>query len=400
MQMTCACLQLYQVALKDNRTIMRLAANMHHKLSMRDLAHATIQDTMEAMQASECVVLLRWLSSADTLSKGKQGEAEEDISKMKLRKFSLLDGRLEEDVVQWNDAVIEQSLLRGMLVNVTSQRMLNALGYKRLHKLSAISGSKKLQSQVERDPDELFLGPTMCCPLFTGLDRGQVFGAIQIRRRNRAALFAESDEQKFRYFCQHASSAFRRTFERERLVDMIEKHEDNAARNGALCGFLEKIHDSTDIAAIRRHIVSASKALALCSAVNFYTVEKDQTDAAGHQEVVSTPDAQVAQHFETEIRMGSENHVKKFSLDLGIPGEVRRQGGYVIVNNPADSAFFDKEIDDPGDGGSCRNALGVPVYSRTGTEEVVAVVVLFNAFAKSEHGLGDRNFDQEDTGKF
>ena len=68
---------------------------------------------------------------------------------MKLRKFSLLDGRLEEDVVQWNDAVIEQSLLRGMMVNVTSQRMLNALGYKRLHKLSAISGCKRLQSQVE-----------------------------------------------------------------------------------------------------------------------------------------------------------------------------------------------------------------------------------------------------------
>lgn len=45
--------------------------------------------------------------------------------------------------------MLEQSLLRGMMVNVTSQRMLNALAYKRLHKLSAISGCKKLQSQVQ-----------------------------------------------------------------------------------------------------------------------------------------------------------------------------------------------------------------------------------------------------------
>ena len=53
------------------------------------------------------------------------------------------------NVGQWHDTVLEQSLLRGMMVNVTSQRMLNALGYKRLHKLSAISGCNKLQYQVD-----------------------------------------------------------------------------------------------------------------------------------------------------------------------------------------------------------------------------------------------------------
>jgi hypothetical protein len=53
-------------------------------------------------------------------------------------------------------------------------------------RLSAISGNKALNSQIDRDPDELLLGPIMCCPLFTGLDRGQVFGAILIKRLNKA----------------------------------------------------------------------------------------------------------------------------------------------------------------------------------------------------------------------
>ena len=58
------------------------------------------------------------------------------MRKVRLRKFSLLEGQLEDDVVQWDDAVIEQSLIKGLMVNVTSQRMLNALGYKRLHKMA------------------------------------------------------------------------------------------------------------------------------------------------------------------------------------------------------------------------------------------------------------------------
>jgi hypothetical protein len=43
-----------------------------------------------------------------------------------------------------------------------------------------------LNSQIDRDPDELLLGPIMCCPLFSGLDRGQVFGAVLIKRLNKA----------------------------------------------------------------------------------------------------------------------------------------------------------------------------------------------------------------------
>lgn len=49
-------------------------------------------------------------------------------------------------------------------------------------------------------------------------------------------------------------------------MDMIEKHEDSQARNAALCTFLSKIQDSSDLPVIRNHIISASKALAMCSA--------------------------------------------------------------------------------------------------------------------------------------
>ena len=165
--------------------MMRLAANMHHMLSMRDLAHATILDTMEAMQASECVVVrqfallsalhmppprrqnqcremapctcpgggegegggglggggrvgregggasrckgslrnvdddsmqvLRWIPSTSGASSTQAGAADDDIfnsgveagtSMMKLRKFSILDGRLEDDVVQVAHALL------------------------------------------------------------------------------------------------------------------------------------------------------------------------------------------------------------------------------------------------------------------------------------------------------
>jgi GAF domain-containing protein len=220
--------EIYEVALKDNRTIMRLAATMQHNNRIPDLAQATILGTLEAMQASECIVLLK----PEANERIQAFKEEEDISKVKLRKFSLFDGQLEEDIVQWDDAVIEQSILKGRMVNVTSQRMLNAIGYKRLHRscslshfpfrcalislptslplplgivcnhpfstsfaaslkkhfrLSAISGAHSLPSQLDRQPDELLLGPTMCTPLFTGLDQGQVFGAIQIRRPVKAA---------------------------------------------------------------------------------------------------------------------------------------------------------------------------------------------------------------------
>jgi hypothetical protein len=60
-----------------------------------------------------------------------------DNSELKFRKFSLLEGRLQDELVMLDDAVISQAVLQGMLVNVTSQRMLNAMGYKRLHRFWA-----------------------------------------------------------------------------------------------------------------------------------------------------------------------------------------------------------------------------------------------------------------------
>lgn len=127
--------EIYEVALKDNRSIMRLAAKMHHKSHFPELAHVTILGTMEAMQASDCIVLLKWEANGRV----QKCMEETDISKMKLRKFSLLDGRLEEDIVQWDDAVIEQSILKGMMVNITSQRMLNAINYKCLHRFLSLA---------------------------------------------------------------------------------------------------------------------------------------------------------------------------------------------------------------------------------------------------------------------
>lgn len=109
---------------------------------------------------------------------------------------------------------------------------------------------------------------------------------------------------------------------------------------------------------------------------------------------------QTEQYFVTELRMGTEKHEKKCSISLGIPGEVYRQGAPVFVNRPSDSTFFDAEVDDPGAGASCRNALGIPVFSSQNPSEVIAVVVLFNSLAKTEHGLGDRDFEEEDAGKF
>ena len=56
-----------------------------------------------------------------------------------------------------------------------------------VRRLSAISGCNSMPSQMQGNADELLLGPTMCSPLFTGLDRGRVFGAMQIRRARKAA---------------------------------------------------------------------------------------------------------------------------------------------------------------------------------------------------------------------
>lgn len=49
-------------------------------------------------------------------------------------------------------------------------------------------------------------------------------------------------------------------------MSLIEKHEDDMARNVTLTSFLGKIQDSKDLPAIRNYITAASKALAMCSA--------------------------------------------------------------------------------------------------------------------------------------
>lgn len=44
--------------------------------------------------------MLRWISNPESGSKGQHEGKEGDMSSMKLRKFAILDGRLEDDVVQ------------------------------------------------------------------------------------------------------------------------------------------------------------------------------------------------------------------------------------------------------------------------------------------------------------
>jgi len=123
--------EISEIALKENRNIMRLTSTMHHKLNIADLAHATILGTIEAMQVSECVVFIR----VDVNCHVRKN----DNSELKFRKFSLLEGRLQDELVMLDDAVISQAVLKGMLVNVTSQRMLNAMGFKRLHRFWPLS---------------------------------------------------------------------------------------------------------------------------------------------------------------------------------------------------------------------------------------------------------------------
>jgi len=210
----------------------------------------------------------------------------------------------------------------------------------------------------------------------------------------------ESEEQKFRYFCQHASSAFRRTFEHQELSSTIEKHHDDVSRNHALCEFLEKIQDTKDIESMSRNVVTASKALACCGGANLYRVEVSTEKA---DSVLNMPVDSTGMHgvnFVTQVRIGSEIHERRFTIDRGIPGEVYQSGGPVLVNTPSAAAFVDSEIDDPGDGGSCRNALGLPIFSKVEPGKVTGVLVLFNSFAKDEHGLGDRDFDDADVDRF
>ena len=123
--------EISEIALKENRNIMRLTSTMHHTLNIADLAHATILSTIEAMQVSECVVFIR----VDVNGHVRKY----DNSELKFRKFSLLEGRLQDELVMVDDAVISQAVLKGMLVNVTSQRMLNAMGFKRLHRFWPLS---------------------------------------------------------------------------------------------------------------------------------------------------------------------------------------------------------------------------------------------------------------------
>jgi hypothetical protein len=204
-------------------------------------------------------------------------------------------------------------------------------------------------------------------------------------------VFTESEEQKLRYFCQHASSALRRTFEREKLVATIEKHEDNLARHVALVDFLNKMNDSADLRDMSRYIVRASKALGQCAGANFYIVETDKKRAS---------DFSSGAHFVTQVRMGTEIHDKKLGIDKGIPGEVRRQGMSVLVNHPTASPFFDHLVDEPRDGGVCRNALGIPIYSKSEPSEVIAVLVLFNALDKTDNGWRNRDFEYEEVYRF
>lgn len=210
------------------------------------------------------------------------------------------------------------------------------------------------------------------------------------------AVFTESEEQKFRYFCQHTSSAFRRTFEREKLVAMIEKHENNIRRNAVLSTFLEKIQDSTDLPAVARQIVNAAKKIGFCAGANFYRIEKNAASEEAFLNVSVVLTDTEGEHFVTQIRMGTEIHEKRLDIGRGIPGEVRRQGLAVIVNQPSTTAFFDAEVDEPRDGGNCRNALGVPVFSKEDPSRVIAVLVLFNSLQTTEKGLSDRDFDLED----
>jgi hypothetical protein len=218
------------------------------------------------------------------------------------------------------------------------------------------------------------------------------------------SVFTESEEQKFRYFCQHASSAFRRTFEQERLIFMIENHQESQERNIILCNFLDKIHDSADLQAVTKNIVAASKALGCCAGANFYRVEQRparQNDASNTVlGSIERPTNMESEQFVTEIRMGTEIHERSVSIGSGIPGEVRRRGDAVLVNTPAQSAFFDAQVDDPRDGGVCRNALGLPVFNKDEPGKILGVLVLFNALAKTKHGLGERNFDQGDVERF
>ena len=113
----CMEIEITEVALKDNRTMMHLAANMHHKLRTPDLVHATILGTLQAMHASECFVLLKYDADSDKPQKSK------DASKIKLKKFSLLEGKLQQDVVEWDDAVVEQ--VRACAVSIEDILMLH-----------------------------------------------------------------------------------------------------------------------------------------------------------------------------------------------------------------------------------------------------------------------------------
>lgn len=179
----------------------------------------------------------------------------------------------------------------------------------------------------------------------------------------------------------------------------IEKHEDDLARNVALVDFLNKINDSSDLHEISRHIVRASKALGQCAGANFYTVEAVMDKhTSGPRKLDSCFES--GEQFLTHVRMGTEIHDKMFSIDKGIPGEVHRRGLPVLVNAPTASPFFDHQVDEPRDGGACRNALGIPIFSKSDPSKVVAVLVLFNAFVKTDSGWSDRAFELEDADRF
>ena len=107
----------------------------------------------------------------------------------------------------------------------------------------------------------------------------------------------------------------------------------------------------------------------------------------------------MCEYFCNYVRMGSEIHEQRVSIDRGFPGEVVRRGSAVLVNNPQNSTFFDHEVDIPEDG-SCRNAAAMPIFSKDDPSRIGAVLVIYNALKKTENGLGDRDFADEAADAF
>ena len=89
--------EIYEVALKDSRNMIRLASSLHHELVIPDLALATIKGAMEALRATECVVLLRCQIRANEDVVGE----DDQMRKVKLRNRSRLELRILRQSCSW-----------------------------------------------------------------------------------------------------------------------------------------------------------------------------------------------------------------------------------------------------------------------------------------------------------